>query len=395
MSREIDFLILGSSGMQGKIVTRDLIERGYHVALADLYEDGSREILKRFPQTTFRIIDLRKERSSANFIRRTHAAVVVNCAEGDWNLSVYRACLVARSHVLDLGSEISVTRDQLAMDNAFRSENLAAITGCGSTPGINNIMLSYLSGQFSRMTTIEMGFAWDANMEKFVVPFSVKSLMEELTMPAPYIKKKKWSEIFPEKSEEKRMFTVIGRQKSFIVRHPETLTCWEDFKEKGLENVRFYAGFPEHTLRVFRELISLGFDSKEPIDLDGALVRPVDAVSQVMRRLKNPKGYAERENLWVKVEGLDHRGVSKTVVMECLVPTLKHWEDAGCNIDTGLPCSIMAQMTLDGRVTARGSFTPGRVIPPLAFFEELTHRGMSIYEDGKVIFKARPVSTVF
>jgi saccharopine dehydrogenase-like NADP-dependent oxidoreductase len=71
--------------------------------------------------------------------------------------------------------------------------------------------------------------------------------------------------------------------------------------------------------------------------------------------------------------------------MECLVPPLKGWEDAGCNIDTGMPASIIAQMILNKNITEPGSYSPEDIIPVEPFFKELKKRNMKVYENGKQI----------
>lgn len=71
--------------------------------------------------------------------------------------------------------------------------------------------------------------------------------------------------------------------------------------------------------------------------------------------------------------------------MECIVNPLPGWEDAGCNIDTGMPASIIAQMIKDGRIEKRGSFAPGPVVPCKEFFKELRKRKMIVYQNGRVI----------
>lgn len=382
---DVDFLIIGSSGMQGRIVTRDLLEHGFRCVLADLYEEGSRKNMERFPETTFQQVDLRDYEATHDLIARSGARVVVNCAEGDWNVQVYRACLQAGVHVLDLGSDIPMTKEQIALHDAFVKKDLVAITGCGSTPGINNVMLAHATKQFSHIETIEAGFAWDSNIKEFVVPFSIESIIEELTDGAAVLRDGTWAEVVPTETEETREFRVIGKQRCFIVRHPETYTFKLHYEREGVRNIRFYAGFPEHSLHVLFELIKLGLGEKTPIDVDGHDVRPVDAVSRALTRITPPEGYEETENLWIMVEGRDLEGRPHKVMMECIVPTLPDWREAGCNIDTGMPCSIMAQMVLDGRITKRGSFAPGSCVPSEEFLREVTARGMTIYENGKAV----------
>src|SRR5512143_3442960 len=131
---EYDFLVIGSSGMQGRIVTRDLLESGYKIHCADLYREGSEENLAQHPGTPFSFTDLREYGEFKELVQKTPARVVVNCAEGDWNHDVYRVCLEEGRHVVDLGSDIPMTKTQIEMDDEFKKAGLTAITGCGSTP---------------------------------------------------------------------------------------------------------------------------------------------------------------------------------------------------------------------------------------------------------------------
>ncbi|MBI4142396.1 saccharopine dehydrogenase NADP-binding domain-containing protein [Candidatus Uhrbacteria bacterium] len=384
-----DFLVIGSGGLQGKIVARDLMERGHRLCLADLYRDGSEELLERDPKAAFRRIDLRRFREVAALVARIDAPIVINCAEGDWNIDVYRACLAANRHVIDLGSDIPMTKEQLALHRLFVRAGLTAITGCGSTPGINNVMLKYASGRLDRFHTIEVGFAWDANSKEFVVPFSIESIIEEFTQPAPAIEDGKWVSHKPFDTVIERSFRAIGKQRCFIVRHPETYTFHREYRKNGLKNLRFYAGFPQHIVDVITVLAKLGLGSQELVEVDGIEIRPVDALARTLGRLPIPEGYTETENLWVHVVG-ERAGAPVEIRMECIVPTLPGWERAGCNIDTGFPASIIAQMIRDGRITARGSFAPGAVVPVESFFQALRERGMVIYENGKVCTVGTP-----
>ncbi|MBI3633336.1 MAG: saccharopine dehydrogenase NADP-binding domain-containing protein [Candidatus Vogelbacteria bacterium] len=382
---EYDFLVIGSSGMQGRIVVRDLLESGYKVYCADLYRDGSEKNLVEHPGTPFEFIDLRRYEDLKAFIKKISARVVINCAEGDWNHDVYRVCLEEKRHVMDLGSDIPVTKVQLAMNKAFKDIDRVAITGCGSTPGINNIMMKHASQFFDKIDTIEIGFAWDSNVKKFVVPFSVESIIEELTDPAPVYEAGQWLERNPAETEVVREFREIGSQKCYLVRHPETYTFTQDYVTFEPKNVRFYAGFPEHSLEVLRKIVELGFGAKELLSFEKTEIRPIDAVSRILTRLSKPDNYTEKENLWVEVSGKGKDEGIKIVRMECIVMTLPGWSDAGCNIDTGLPASIMAQMILDGRITARGSFAPDMAVPTEEFFKELKKKGMTVFQDGTAI----------
>lgn len=379
-----DFLVLGASGMQGRIVSRDLLESGHSVYLADLHPDKAQELSHRFSHNSdVSEVDLQEYPQILATLYAADTPVVINCAEGNWNLSVYRACLEYGAHCIDLGSDIPVTQAQLKLHKKFENADLTAITGCGSTPGINNVMLYYaVTNSLDTVDTIEAGFAWDSNIKKFVVPFSIESIIEEFTDPAPVIQNGQWEKRTPADHKEERNFQLVGRQTHFPVRHPETYTFFRYYQHRGVQNVVFYAGFPDHSRTVIEHYIETGLGEKTPCEILGTMIRPIDFLSRVLHDLAHPEGYTETENLWVLVKGMKGNK-PKQVLMECLVPTLPGWEDAGCNIDTGFPASIIAQMLRTGDITARGSFAPGPVVPYDKLFPELAKRQMTIHLNGK------------
>jgi len=379
-----DFVVLGATGMQGKIVSKDLLKNGYSVLMCGRDRSRLEHLLKEFHKSRYEYFSAENINNMAKLIKKSGAKVVVNCVEGDWNLNILKACIQAGASCVDLGSEIWMTKEQLALDKKLKNLDIVSITGCGSVPGVGNIMLRYAAEKFDKINDIEVGFNWDSNIKKFVVPFSIQSIIEEFTDPAPIVQNKHFINKIPLSSIIEDYHRGIGKQKEMFVRHPETYTFYRYFKNKGLKNIKFYAGFPEHSFRTIMSFIETGLDSKEPIDFNGRKIAPVNFLTQVLKRIKTPDGYKETENLWVELKGIK-AGKHKKILMECLVPTLNGWEDAGCNIDTGMPASIMAQMIKKGIIEDKGSFAPEAVVPPIPFFKELAKRHMKVFENGKII----------
>lgn len=163
-----DFLVLGADGMQGLIVVRDLLEKEYRVFASDLYKVWVGELLRGKKNAAFAICDLRDVKATTHLIQKVKPKVVINCAEGDWNLNVYHACLQTRTHVIDLGSQVEMTKTQLGMNAAFRQAGITAITGCGSVPGVGNVMFRHAARKLDSIQTVHVGFAWDSNFKRFV-----------------------------------------------------------------------------------------------------------------------------------------------------------------------------------------------------------------------------------
>ena len=378
-----DFLVLGADGMQGNIVSRDLLEKKYRVLMADLHNNKLKKLLKK-NTAGFELIDLRDIPATIALIKKSGASVVINCAEGDWNLNVYQACVQTKTHCLDLGSHPPMTKEQLALHKQFKENDTTAITGCGSTPGIGNVMLRYAAQKFDTIETIEAGFAWDSNIKEFVVPFSIISILEEFTDPALFMENGKWVEKIPLENAINRNHREVGEQEIFPVIHSEPVTFYQNYKDKGVKNIRFYGGFPKHSKDKIISFMELGLGDREPIYVDGVKVVPPEFLSEVLKKLPVPEGYKEYENLWVELTGTKD-DEDKKILMECIVPTLKGWEAAGCNIDTGFPCAIMAEMIKNGVITKRGSFAPEAIVPEEPFFKELKKKKMLVYENGRNI----------
>jgi saccharopine dehydrogenase-like NADP-dependent oxidoreductase len=383
---KFDFVVLGATGMQGKIVARDLLESGYSVLMLDKNRPIDRTLLNEYREiASFIQDDVSNVERLTKILEMSGADTVVNCVEGDWNLHVLQACINAGKHSIDLGSEIWMTKRQLKAHDVLKEKGLTHITGSGSVPGIGNVMLHHASRKFDTIDTIEVGFAWDSNRKEFVVPFSMLSIVEEFTGMAPVLENGRFTKKDPMNSIEERDFRGVGKQKCFIAgHHPEVWTFYKNYRHMGVKNIRFYAGFPDHSFEMINKLIDLGIGGQKWHNYYGNKIKPVDFLASVLRKTKPPEGYREKENLWLRVIG-EKGGKEKTIEMDCLVPTLPGWEAAGCNIDTGLPTSIMAQMIKNGDIKERGAFSPESIVPTQPFFELLAERCMVIYENGRII----------
>ena len=380
-----DFVVLGATGMQGRIVSKDLLENKYNVLMCGRDSPRIEHLLKKYKKSSFEKFDAKNIGETSEIIKKSKAKVVVNCVEGDWNLHILKACIKAKANCIDLGSDIPMTKDQLNLHAELKKKNIISLTGCGSVPGIGNVMLRHAAKKFDKINEIEVGFNWNSNIKKFVVPFSIQSIIEEFTSPAPIVYHHKIKKIDPMGSVMRVYHREIGREPQFNVgHHPETYTFYEYCKEKGVKNVKFYAGFPKHSFEAINNMIEWGLGSWDPINFKGNKIAPIEILTETLKDIKIPEGYEEKENLWVIVSGA-HNGKKKEIIMECIVPTLKGWEDAGCNIDTGMPASIMAQMIHKGIIQEKGSFAPEEVVDTTPFFKEIAERSMHVLENGKRI----------
>ena len=378
-----DFVVIGANGLQGKIVSKFLLKDGYSVLLCAISDYGMEKLIE-YPKADFAEIDLRKMEKVKRTVKKSGSSVLINCAVDDFNLLVTQMALELGMNYIDLGGEEVMYYEQLKLSDEFKKKGLIGIAGIGSTPGITNVMLRYVKDEFDTIDTVHLGFAWNSNKEAFVTPFSIDAIAYEFMEPAKIFEKGKYIERMPQECSINYRYKSIGSQKTQHTKHIEHHTFYDFLKDKGIKNIAVLSSFPRHSHSAITALINLGFMSKEVIDVNGVLVRPLDFTIEALRRIPVPEGYTEKENLFLKVFGTKNKK-KKTIEMDCLAGTLPGWEDATCNVDTGFPAAILAEMILRGEISDKGMFSPEFVIPPEPFFKKLGENQIWVYKDGKRI----------
>src|SRR3989344_4654794 len=173
--KKYDFVVVGANGIQGKIVSRYLLEGDYDVLLC-ANDDYGIEDLVEHPKADFMAIDLRKMDQVKRVVKKSGAGILVNCAVDDFNMAVTKMALDLGMNYVDLGSEEPMFYEQLKLDKDFKDKNIIGITGIGSTPGITNIMLRYIKPQFDTIETVHVGFARASHQPVFVTPLSIDAI---------------------------------------------------------------------------------------------------------------------------------------------------------------------------------------------------------------------------
>lgn len=378
-----DFVVIGANGIQGKIVSKFLLKDEYSVLLCAINDYGIEKLIEH-PKANFRKIDLRRMDKVKRVVEKSGSSVLINCALDDYNFFVTRMSLELGMNYIDLGSEEMMYYEQFKLGEEFKKKGLIGITGIGSTPGITNVMLRYVKDEFDTIDTVHLGFAWNSNKKTFVSPFSIDAIACEFTELAKILEKGKYIERMPDTCLINYRYKSIGRQKTQYTKHIEHHTFYDFLKDKGIKNIAVLSSFPRHSRSAIMDLMSLGFMSKEELDINGTFIRPLDFTIEVLRRILVPEGYSEKENLFLKVYGIKNKK-KKFIEMDCLAGTLLGWEDATCNVDTGFPTAILGEMVLRGEILEKGMFSPEFIVPPEPFFKRLGENKIWIYKNGKRI----------
>lgn len=385
--------VLGAFGMMGEACLHDLAgsEGVTEVLAADVRLDraeavlaGTRGRAKVRPVQ----LDFRDRPKALRVLAGSDA--LVNCAWYELNLDAMDLALGIRSHYVDLGGLYHMTLKQLAKDAAFRAAGRLAVLGCGSTPGITNMMAQAMTLDLDRVETL---IVYDASHdptideEHFLPPFSVRTMMDELEQAAPVFTKGRMRMLPPFSCEETLSFKPpIGRCNASAIIHSEQATIPTYLKAKGLKEHTFKIVYPEAIGRQLQVLMRAGFASTEPVAVNGTAVSPRDFLSALS--LKNWSGVkaapADFEILRLVVRGRKAgRPVRRT--WDCEIRHTRRL--TGGAMGVGFTGSIAAQMAATGRtLRTAGAAAPETALPCGPFFDELLDRRVF-----RIVAGGRPV----
>ncbi len=379
------FVVLGGYGIIGSVIVRDLFNscKDCEIVIAGRDFKKALEYAKSFKseRVTASEADVNNAVATAKLL--SGCEVCINAVQYYFNLEIMKACLRAKCNYVDLGGLFHMTKKQLKLDKDFKKIGRSAVLGCGSTPGITNVLAAYGAEIIQKPLEMHISFAdWDKTkyQQPFVLPYSLSTIFDEFMMEPAVFSKGKLTFEKPGSGEKVLYFPKpFGKLKGFYTLHSELATFPESFK---LKECTFRVTFSEEFQEQIRFLIEAGFASEKGIKVDGKEIKPRNFTVRVMDQwLPKPETKIADSEL-VRVEVI---GSGKKAVVDCVTPTNKKYNLSGGTWHTATPARIIAQMIAREEIAKQGVFAPENAIPPKDFFKELKKRGSYIYLNGKKI----------
>ncbi len=189
--------------------------------------------------------------------------VCVNCVDYRLNLPVMRGALDAGAHYLDLGGLYHVTKLQLELDAEFRERGRGALLGMGSAPGKTNLLAGAAVARLGEEPkAMEI---WAATRDPaaeghpFPAPYSVRTLLDELSMSPVVVENGELKEVEPLSGQAvRRLADPVGPATGIYTLHSELATLPSAFPT--LEEASFRLCLSPGLLE---KLLALG-DDEEP-----------------------------------------------------------------------------------------------------------------------------------
>jgi lysine 6-dehydrogenase len=359
----------------GQAVALDLIkqEKVKKVLLGDIVTDPGRlrEKLRASEKVSLNRVDVNDHAGMVSVIK--DADIVINCAGPFYKtaVAVARAAVEARVSYIDICDDYEAVKIlyESDVDTAAKKAGITVLTGMGSDPGTNNVLVKWYADKLDRVDEIALywvvsiadlteGAAWDHSLHMVIgkVPQYLDGKLEYVEGGT---------------GEETDVFLEpLGTCQVCYVGHPQPLTIPRYIKDVKRVVIKG-ALIPTWVDRLIKEQKETGFLSTEPVAVKGGTVVPYDLTLQLWSKI--PEGRDKgpvASGLKVIVKG--QRGKNQVTYTADIVGRMAP--------GTGLPASIASLMFYAGDITEKGVVAPEGCINPEKFLAALLQRGARIHQ---------------
>ncbi|MBW1714327.1 MAG: saccharopine dehydrogenase NADP-binding domain-containing protein [Deltaproteobacteria bacterium] len=368
-------IVIGGTGGMGQGVARDLIKQDKitNVTLGDINIDPGRvqDKLRASDKVSLIRVDVNDHDGMVGAIREND--VVINCAGPFYKtaVAVARAAVEARVNYIDICDDyeaVPILFSSADIDKAAKEAGITVLTGMGSDPGTNNVLVKWYASQLDRVDEIHLfwvvsiaelsGAAWDHSLHM-------------VTGKIPQYLDGKLEYVDGGTGEETAQFLEpLGTCVVRFVGHPQPITIPRYIE--GVKKVVIKGALiPLWVDELIKEQKQTGFLSTEPVEVRGTKVAPYDLTLKLWDTIpKSRDNGPAASGLKVIVKGeREGKGVTYTAdIVGRMAP------------GTGLPASIAALMMDAGDVTVKGVVAPEGCIDPEKFLAALLQRGAKIHQ---------------
>ncbi|MDA3791521.1 MAG: saccharopine dehydrogenase NADP-binding domain-containing protein [Desulfobacula sp.] len=371
-------LIIGGVGGMGQGVARDLIKQKEVTAviLADLYPDPERlsKKLRESEKTSLIKMDVNDHDTMVNAFEEVN--VIINTAGPFYKTAVpvARAAVEAKVNYIDICDDYEGTQILFnsEIDKMAKEAGITVLTGMGSDPGTNNILVKWYADRLDKVDEIYLywvvsiaelaGAAWDHSLH-----MTLGKIPQYIDGELVYV------EGGTEEVAE-QFLEPLGTCHVRYVGHPQPLTLPRYIK--GVKNVIIKGALiPLWVDELIQEQKNTGLLDTKSIDIKGTQVTPYDLALKLWETIPEGRDNGPQSSgLKVIVKG--ERDGKKITYTADMVGRMAP--------GTGLPASIASLMMAAGDVTIKGVVAPEGCIDPDKFLGAFLKRGARIHQTQKI-----------
>ena len=355
-------IVLGA-GMVGSAMAIDMAKK-HQVTLTD----KSQSVLSKVKQKCSDLSILQLDATNKKELQRTIKKhdLVINAVPGFLGFETLKAIIEADMNVIDIAF---FPENSLELDALAKEHQVTAIVDCGVAPGMDNVILGYYN-ETLKLTDFECLVGGLPKTKKwpfcYKAPFSPIDVIEEYTRPARYVENGNEIVREPLTDCEYVEFDKVGTLEAFnsdgLRSIIYTMAHIPNMKEKTLR----YPGHVEY-VKVLKES---GFFDTEKIEVNGAMVSPLDFTSRLLfKEWKLGETEEELTVFRVTIKGENSRGEIEEVEYSMHDEYCTKTKTSSMARTTGYTATAAANLFLEGLFNEKGVFPPELVGKNKACFD--------------------------
>ncbi len=292
-------LVLGI-GMIGSAAAYDLSrDTAFDVTAADRSPERLSQVAAR---ARVRTVDA--DLSQPDVVRALAAGhdLVIGAMPSALGYQTLQAVIAAGRPCVDISF---MPEDVLALDPAAHERGVTVVADCGVAPGLSNMMVGYAAGRLTRCERVDIAVGGLPRAREwpyeYKAGFAPSDVIEEYVRPARVVESGR--EVVRPALSDVQLVEVpgVGALEAFLTDGLRSLVRTipaEQMQERTLR-------YPGHA-HLMRALRDGGFFSRDPIDVQGHGVRPLDVTSALLfARWTYADGEPDLTAMRVLVEGRD------------------------------------------------------------------------------------------
>ncbi|HWP30213.1 MAG TPA: saccharopine dehydrogenase C-terminal domain-containing protein [Fimbriimonadales bacterium] len=384
------YAILGS-GMQGTCAAYDLALYGDadRILMGDIFYEQAEKASKRVNLLVSKgvcephRVNALDEDSLTKFLEPVD--VVLSCVPYWMHPHIAPVAIKTLTSMVDMGGDTEVTLETMKLDEAAKAAKVSIVPDCGLAPGLVNSLATYLMAKFDEVYDVKLYCGGLPQHPKppfyYKLSFNIEGLVAEYTDEAFAIRDYKLVRLKTLEDLETVQWEGLGQLEAFVTSGGTSTAPWT-FEGK----VRTYEyktlRFPGHCEKM-RIFLDCGFWSKEPIQVKGVTVIPVDVFCAIMGpKLQDPE---DKDQVLVRaiVTGLKN-GKEERHEIEIHDFHDDETDFSAMERMTGFPTSIVAIEIAKGNIP-HGCIRYELAMPGEVMVRNLLARSIKFKEDGIIL----------
>lgn len=366
-------LLLGA-GLVGQTIAKDLAEQ-HQVIVLDKADKAVQNLAAFSEYISGESMDLSDPLNLEGVLDKVD--LVVNALPGSLGYRVLETVIEAGRDIVDISF---FPENALDLDQKARDKGVTAIVDSGVAPGLDNLLLGYHDHKMTveRFECLVGGLPFERTWPfEYKAPFSPDDVIDEYLRPARLMENGRIVSNAPLTDLENVEFPGIGTLEAFntdgLRSLLSTMSHIPNMQEKTLR-------FPGHA-ELISSLKKAGFFDKEPVEIKGHPIKPVDLTAVLLKdQWSLAPGEEEFTVMRVTIEGEKEERREQKVY---------HLFDR-CDANTGnssmarttaYTCTAMVKLLEQGDWTENGIFPPellGGEIQTNKVLEHLEERGIQL-----------------